>query len=419
MPRKATVKMAKAKRSAKMAPVDLNDRFIAESNGIFDVLLAYALELEAKELHFEWRNQGLKLRWRLGGKLVEPFKFDLGQAESLRKGICRLFNLEIDNRVPFQERTIKFEFAKQVYFLSLSTIAMIDGDRFFLHIEKSDSYDLARLGLNKVQLQVANDIFSSGGGIMIAGAVKNRARQLQLKALAGHFARQKERAVLVSEQPVYDWQQGDILAVKPEIGFTCLVALRSAMQGDYDMVLLDMLSKTEELELALELARQGKKIIIGLPWASPSKNFHYLWQMAAEKTAFRELAKGMIVEQDLPGVCRHCRKGQKLGAQGREAIKMSFAGMPDATFAKLKLSRIAEQEFYQAKGCFFCHQTGHSGLESLRSIMRFKKPGREQMSNFNFNDLVSKQSFISLRQVAIIKASEGRVNLLDALSFIY
>jgi type II secretory ATPase GspE/PulE/Tfp pilus assembly ATPase PilB-like protein len=419
MSKQATVKIRKTEKSRKKATADLRDRFIAGSNELFDVLLSYAVELEARELHFEWREEGLKLRWRLGGKLAEPFKFDSAQSAGLRDQICRLFKLEPSGKLSFQERTIKHVFGKQAYFLSLSAVPVVDGERFFLHIERSDKYDLSRLGLNKVQLQAVGDLLTAEGGIVIAGAVKGPARQLQLKALAGHFRGQKERAVLVSEQPVYDWQDGDIMAVKPEIGFTRLVALRSAMQGDYDLVLLDMVTRTEEMELVLDLARLGKKIIIGLPWSSPSKNFHYLWQLTAEKAAFRGFAKGMIVEQSLPGVCRHCRKSQKLSAQGREAISRSFAGMPEAIVNKLKLNRLSGQEYYQAGGCFFCNKTGQSGLEHVRSVMKFKKPAKEQAANFNFNDLISKQSFISLRQIAIMRAGEGRINLLDALSFIY
>jgi type II secretory ATPase GspE/PulE/Tfp pilus assembly ATPase PilB-like protein len=419
MPKKATVTTAKAKKSLKIAAGDLGDQFIAASNELFDVLLAYALELDAKELHFEWREEGLKLRWRLGGKLAEPFKFDIAQAASLRSQICRLFRLETNSKLPFQERTIRHGFGKQSYFLSLSIVAVADGERFFLHIEQAGKYDLSRLDLDKVQLQALGGMLPAEGGILIAGAIKSPARQLQLKALAGYFRGEKEQAVLISEQPIYDWQDGDILAVKPEIGFTRSVALRSAMQGGYDLILIDLLVKTEEMELALELAEQGKKIIVGLPWPSPSKNFHYLWQLAADKNAFLGLVKGMVVEQSLPGICRHCRKAQKLSAQGKEAIKRSFSGMPETIVKKLKLDRIAVQDYYQAGGCFFCHQTGHSGQVSVRSVMKFRKPGKEQAANFNFNDLVSRQSFISLRQVAIMKASEGRINLLDALSFIY
>lgn len=417
MPKKTITKSKIAKKNANPVSDVSADRFIATGQEIFDVLVSYAEELGVKELHFEWQNTALKLRWRLGGKLVEPFRFDCQQAELLKEQVVKRFKIEVNSKLPFQERTIADKFEGRDYFLSVSVVSVAGGERFFLRIEKAESYDLARLNVNKAQVQCLNDVMGAKGSIVIVGAIKTPGRQKLLKAIAGQFKSPKDRAVLISEQPFYDWSDGDIFAIKPEIGFSRSVAIRASSQADYDYILLDLISTPLELDLALELAAAGKNVLIGLPWPTASKNFHYLWQLAEDKKSLRALVKGVITEFSLPKLCQHCRVANKLSAQGKTAIKKAFADLPEAVVKRLNLGAIGEQKFFQAKGCFFCQQTGFDGQENLTSALKLKKPGREQLVSFNFNDLISSQNFISSRQVAIIKASEGQVDLSDALSF--
>lgn len=417
MPKKATAKQIRIKKSVRGKASGFNDQFIADSNGIFDVLLAYAIELHAKELHFEWQESRLKLRWRLGGKLAESFSFNAEQAALLRQQITEQFRLEASSKLPFQEKTITRAFQGRMYFLSLSVMSVIGGERFFLRLEKSEKYDLSRLDLNKIQRDCLAELFVPGGGIVIVGAVKAYDRQKQLKAIAGQFIKQQEKAVLISDQPIYDWSELEVLAIKPEIGFSRLVALRAALQADYDLILLDCLTRPQEMEIVLEMAQAGKQVLIGLPWSSPSKNFHFLWQLTDEKRIFRAYTKGMVTELSLPKLCTHCRTAHKLGQQGQAAIGQAFDDLPETVIKKLNLGKIAEQKFYQAKGCHFCQGSGSIGQVQLETAVKFKKPGREPLTKFNFYDLLGVKNFISLKQVAIIKASEGQVGLIEALSF--
>lgn len=411
--------LLKKRKSVKALSAGFGQQFLADGQAIAEVIIAYAIELGVKELHFEWQESRLKLRWRLAGKLVELFSFDGLQSALVREQIINKFALEINHKLPFVERTVEHKAGKQVFFLSLSAMPIEGGDRFFLRIDKAENYDLARLDLNQVQKQCLNDLFTAEGGIIAVGAVKTLDRQKILKSLAGQYAGKDERIVLISEQPLHDWSVGEILTVKPEIGFTRLVAIRSALQTDFDYILLDFVSRPEEMELILELAERGKKILLALPWSSPSKNFHYLWQLTADKTALRRLAKGLIVEYSLPKLCKHCRQAQKLSAQGRAAIEQALADLPASLVKTLAVPDLSKRQFYQAKGCFLCKEAGFQGVETIYSAVKFKKPSRVLPLNFNYHDLLAKQNFISLRQVAIMKASEGHVDLLDALSFIY
>lgn len=419
MPRKTSpraIKKLQKTASEKAVPAS-TDLFIAEDKNILEVILSYAIELGSGELHFEWQEGQLRLRWRLGGKLAEPFRFDSGQAAAVRAQISAKFDICPNSKLPFEERTITYSHDACRYFLSLSVISIANGDRFFLRMTKSEKYGLQRLDLDGLQKQAADDLFRSEGGIFIIGAVRTPDRQKILKALAGQYCAQSSKAVLISEQPIYDWSSGDIMAVRPEIGFSRSVAIRAATQGGYDCVLIDLVSRPEEMELLIALAEAGKKILIGVPWFVGSKNFHYLWQLTEDKNTLAALCRGMVTECLLPKLCQRCHQSHKLKAQGRLAIEQVFAQVPDHLRKKLKIADVVNGHFSGAKGCVFCQKTGYSGQQPVYSVAKFKKSSKAASKNFNFNELIAKQNFISLPQIAIIKASHGYVDLIDALSF--
>jgi type II secretory ATPase GspE/PulE/Tfp pilus assembly ATPase PilB-like protein len=240
-----------------------------------------------------------------------------------------------------------------------------------------------------------------------------------LKAFAGQYLKKDERAVLITDLPVNDWLGGDILAVKPEIGFSRAVALRAAKSADYKFVLVDFIASVDEVEILIDLAENGKFVLLALPWFSPSKCFHYLWQILPEKSVVRKIIKGIVVEKDLPKLCTRCRTQEKLSLQGSKAIENIFAGMSETSARRLKAKDLYNGPYYRAKGCHLCHNSGFAGGEYCYSVVKLKKPDYAALSNFHFNDLISKNNFISLRQAAIIKASEGHFDLMDALSFTY
>lgn len=388
--------------------------FLSDQDRLFNTIISYALELGCYDLHLEYAKERMRLRWRLEGKLHELFTFDSDQADRLKAQLIEKFGLAVNGKLPYQEACIRYEIGGKHVFLVLNAVNLDDGERFLLKIEQSKAYKIDDLQLLKSQQKILDDIMKASS-VLAIGSVRSGDRERLLKTLASAYKERGETAALIMDHASHDWEDGDYLMVKPEIGFDRMTAVRVAMKSDTDLIMVDHVSKAEELDLLLEAAQAGKKIIIALPWDSQSKLFYYLWHLASDREGLRQVLKGFLLHKSLPGLCPHCRKHRKLSQQGQAAVDEIVREMSGNLNAKEK-SALGGNHFYMADGCHFCKQTGHQGKTDLNMVIKLRRIPKNKRA-FNSNELINWQNAITLRQLAVLKAAEGKADLLDALSF--
>ena len=234
---------------------------------LFNQLVNTAISNEASDLHIESSSSGLKLRYRVDGKLLE-----LGNLppeylkEMLISRIKILANLNIaEKRLP-QDGRITVNVSGRSIDVRVSTIPIINGESVvlrFLDSEKGPN-DLTALSFSNHTLSTLRRLLKAPHGMILATGPTGSGSTTTLSAALQGLNR-VERKIITLEDPIeYRLENINQIQINPKVGLNFATLLRSVLRQDPDIIMVGEIRDEETARLATQSALTGHLVLSSL-----------------------------------------------------------------------------------------------------------------------------------------------------------
>lgn len=370
---------------------------------------AKAVKSRASDIHYESYKDGMKVRFRVDGKLHDieaiPYKFKVASIARLK--LISKMNIA-ENRLP-QDGRISIKIAGQEFDVRSSSVPTAFGESFVLRLlgKNAISYSLDSLAFYDDSMKVLRDIAKQPNGIFLTTGPTGSGKTTTLYSLLNELNTEDTKIITVEDPVEYQLSGISQIQVRADIDFTFANALRSVLRQDPDIIMIGEIRDLETAQIAIQAALTGHLVISTLHTNSALGAITRLVDMGVDYFLLKSSVIGLMAQRLVREFCPDCK----------EKIELS-----EDEIDKYKIQEIIEKydfidvNYHQAKGCKRCSGSGYLGRLPVAEIGKFDSKIKSTFETLeNQNTDISKFGYRSIYEDGILKVLEGRTSFSEVV----
>ncbi len=387
--------------------------FDYENLPIVDVvneIIVDAIKKNASDIHFDPAEDGLRIRMRIDGLLVDYSKAPLTVQKNLVTRIKILAGMNItESRLP-QDGAIKNELEGYELDLRVSSLPVSEGEKIVIRIL---DYSMSLKGLDKIDftkenLELVNNMIATPNGIILVTGATGSGKSTTVYAMLQQLNK-PETNIITVEDPVEMKIEGiNQVQVMSEIGMTFGAALRSILRQDPNIIMIGEIRDDETARIAVRASITGHLVLSTIHTNNSLNTIERLLDMEVERYLLGAALEGIISQRLARRLCDHCKKTQKATEYEKNVIKQAIG--------------VEVEELYVPVGCDECIG-GYKGRIAIHEVLKINQDIRDAItSNVNKKDLrllvYNKSDTSTLLQDGLRKVVAGHTSFEEILKLI-
>jgi len=346
--------------------LDASDQHIIRA---VDLLLQYAFDQRASDIHVEPKRERALVRLRIDGRLHETHTIPLAVYPSFVSRIKIMARLDIAEKRRPQDGRIKSAYRDQEIELRVSSVPVAFGEKIVIRVFDPDILvqDIGQLGMTVEQRVVYERLVSRPHGIVLVTGPTGSGKTTTLYSTLQHICTPAINIVTI-EDPI-EMVHGPFnqIAVQESAGVTFSRALRSVLRQDPDVIMVGEIRDLETARYAVQAALTGHLVFSTLHTNTAVGSITRLVDLGIEPFLIASTVIGVIAQRLLRVVCSGCDEPYR-----PRDDELFLLGVGDAN---VDFSRVRH-----GTGCTRCRKTGYSGRiaafevvelnERLRAMVR-------------------------------------------------
>lgn len=409
-PGKEEVKEEKLEEVIKGAPV----------SRIVSVILRHAFEGGASDIHIEPLGEETRVRYRVDGVLRSALTLPKYIHPSLVSRIKVLSNLKLDEtRVP-QDGRIRETFGDKIIDFRVSTLPLQDNEKVVLRVLDTTKGvpELVQLGFRPYYVKLITEEVKKPHGMFLITGPTGSGKSTTLFTIL-NLRNDEGINISTLEDPVeYNIKGVNQSQIRPEVGFTFAMGLRSLLRQDPDVIMVGEVRDSETGELAIHAALTGHLVFSTLHTNDAFGVVPRMTDMHLEPFLLAATMNMAIAQRLARKICDRCKAPVTVPQDVEESIRSQISEIPD--FYKENLDLSGERlTLYKGRGCLRCNDTGYAGRVAVAEVMVFDEEMRQLVAEgFNMEkvaEAAKRQGMISLQQDGLLKALEGSTTIEEVM----
>ena len=382
---------------------------------IVGVMLNYAVESRASDIHIEPYKDKVSVRYRVDGKLKTAFNLPKGVLSGVITRVKILSNLKIDeSRVPQDGRIHSTNDTSGIDY-RVSSFPTTEGEKIVLRVLDSSKgiLDLEKLGLHTRNLEnIKRAMLAPFGMVLISGPTGSGKTTTLYSMLS--ILNQEGTNIVTLEDPVEYYMKGiNQSQLRPEIGYTFASGLRSILRQDPDVIMVGEVRDNETAELVVHAALTGHQVYSTLHTNNAIGVIPRLLDMDIDDFLLPASLTMMVSQRLVPRLCEECKKKDP---KSMEMIKEIEEGIEIFTDAERKeLGIVGAKEVYKPEGCPACGNKGFKGRIAIYETLYVTPELEEVIISKPNEDTIRKeadrQGMVTMRQDGLVKVLQGHTSI--------
>ena len=232
---------------------DIDDTRIVQ---LVDNIIENSARYRASDIHIETRENDIRVRFRIDGKLIDFQILPVSIATPLISRIKIMGNMDIaESRRP-QDGRILFELKNDRLDLRVSTYPTLYGEKSVLRLLNISEamHDLDGLGFEKDILNQFEDMLIGGEGIVLVSGPTGSGKTTTLYSTLNKMDKPDVNIVTIEDPIEFDLDNINQAQVNRRSGVTFASALRAILRQDPDIIMVGEVRDEETVELAIRLS---------------------------------------------------------------------------------------------------------------------------------------------------------------------
>lgn len=251
---------------------------------IVDTLLKHAIIQNASDIHIEPMEDQLLVRYRIDGMLHDAMVLPKNAEPSITARIKVLSNLKLDEKRLPQDGRFKIDMNNEKVSFRVSLLPTYYGEKTVMRLlrESVSGFTLEYLGFHGEGLERIHHATTLTTGMILTTGPTGSGKTTTLYTILD-ILNQPDVNISTIEDPIeYQMKRINQTQVKPEIGFTFSVGLRTLVRQDPDIIMVGEIRDNETASLAVNAALTGHLVLSTLHTNSAAGAIPRLMDMKIE-----------------------------------------------------------------------------------------------------------------------------------------
>ena len=359
---------------------------------LFKDLILYAKEVDASDIHIEPTNDGVLIRMRLNGDLVDWKKLPLTHRQSFIQETKLLSNLSIAISNRPQDGRLFFPSWKLA--LRVSSIPMLYGEKIVLRLlDLSTSFDLNTSNIDKDCIKDLKKAINEKNGVIIISGPTGSGKTRTLYTLLNALEKSRKNIVTLEDPIEYTFDRINQIEINNK-NLSFADGLRAILRQDPDVILVGEIRDFETADLCFKAAATGHLVFSTLHANSSVKAIDRLLNIGVEKYMIESNLRFSAAQRLCKNICPQC--SMIPDDKTLRTLKTLFKERNLlVAFEKIRVRNLV--------GCGKCHQGVIGRVPILEYItkdeLNFEDKLRPKRSLFESATRLAEKGVIDIREV--------------------
>lgn len=393
------------------AAVGANDAPVIK---IVDMLIEYAYQDRASDMHIEIGENSCLVRFRIDGVLHDILTLPKNLHDRIVTRIKVLSRLRTDEHLAPQDGKMRVKLEEEHLDIRVSIIPVVEGEKVVLRLlsSKSRKFSLAELGMNETALQKVQAAINKSYGMILATGPTGSGKTSTIYALL-KILNTREKNITTIEDPVeYRIRGVNQIQVNPKTNLTFAHGLRSILRQDPNIIFVGEVRDNDTANIAVNAALTGHLVFSTLHTNNAATTLPRLIDMEVEPFLVASTINIIIAQRLVRKICEMCNVSFTVTRQDL------LHKIPESIGQKL-FGEKNEMRIYQGKGCKICHHSGYLGRIAIFEILEISRPIRKLISEQSDSDVIEKSAIAegmkTMLDDGLEKVSQGLTTLEEVL----
>lgn len=378
---------------------------------LVNLIIADALKERATDIHIEYQDKYVCVRYRIDGVLQEVMTPPHSSHPGIISRIKIVSRLNIaEKRLPqdgrFGIKTIDREVDVRV-----SILPTVNGEKVVLRLlDKSGfSRSLMQLGLEQDMLKVFKRSIIQPYGMIVVSGPTGSGKSTTLYASVSDIKSSEDNITTVEDPVEYHSDGVNQVQVKPKIGLTFSTALRHILRQDPDKLLIGEIRDGETADIAVKFSLTGHIVFTTLHANDAPATITRFIDIGVPPFLVGSCLLLVMAQRLVRKICPNCKIEYEPDEYEEAALNMSDE----------EKERYKGTKYYRGRGCVHCRNTGYFDRTGIFELLEVKGTIRRMIfDNANqeeIRDEALNRGMVSLREAALRKIAAGVTTLREVL----
>jgi general secretion pathway protein E len=325
----------------------------AVMNNLTDLLLRDAVRERATDIHLDPLRDGVHVRLRIDGKLLDTEVLGHEQGTRLIRHFKVISNLDTTHAFRISDSRITHSVEGRLMDLRLAAAPTVAGEKLSIRLLDPErvTQRLDQLGLSEAQYeQIRHCMLNTRGLFLVAGPTGSGKTTTAYSLL--HELKQLDCSIVSVEDPVeYEIDGINQIQVDSRHGLTFADALRGVLRLDADYILLGEVRDAESADAAVDTANSGRVLLSTIHSPDAVGTITSLRNLGVSDSEIAASVRIVIAQRLVRRLCPLCRRLETPSEIDRHWLKASLGEVP--------------AQVWNAPGCTSCRGLGHIGRIGL------------------------------------------------------
>ena len=333
--------------------IDIN----ADVSGFIDSVIKTAMEKRASDIHIEPMQEGLRIRYRIDGVLVNAANIGKEKQSQIIGRLKAISNMHQEKQESQDGRIIMYP----EYNIRVSSQKNIYGEKFVLRLLKKNENvrSIFDLGFPQDE-QLVKNAFNKKNSITVVAAPTGEGKTTTLYSIIDYLNR-PEINITTIEDPVEIRINGlNQIEVDPKITF--VDSLRTVLRQDPDIILVGEIRDMETAEIAMQAGQTGHYVLSTIHTIDAIEVITRLRKMGVSNYDISSTLATSVSQRLVRRICPHCAKEREFTLEEKEIIQNIGAKYN-------KKFDFEGKKTFEAVGCKKCNNTGYLGRIGIFEVL--------------------------------------------------
>ena len=380
---------------------------------IVDLLIEYAFENKASDIHIEPEDTDSLIRYRVDGVLHDVLHLPKELHNQIVSRIKILSRLRTDEHLSAQDGKMQADVGEKLD-IRVSIAPIVDGEKVVLRLLSSHSrqFSLDNLGMGAADIAKLKKAYTKPYGIILSTGPTGSGKTTTIYAVI-KIINSREKNIATIEDPVeYDIDGVNQIQVNPKTNLTFAKGLRSILRQDPDIILVGEIRDNETAGISVNSAMTGHLVLSTLHTNNAATTLPRLIDMGIEPFLVSSTINLIIGQRLIRRICVSCRQSKTVAASELKKILPKIS-------ADQYLESKNEIRLYQGKGCSVCHNTGYRERIGIFEILEVTPTIREliesKASAADIEEKAAEEGMHTMLEDGLAKVKNGITTIEEVL----
>ncbi|OGK41992.1 hypothetical protein A2954_05275 [Candidatus Roizmanbacteria bacterium RIFCSPLOWO2_01_FULL_37_12] len=354
---------------------------------IVDLLINYAYQDKASDIHIEPEEKNSLFRFRIDGVLHDVLSLPKNLHDRIISRIKVLSRLRTDEHLAAQDGKMRIKLDEETLDIRVSIIPIADGEKVVLRLLSSQSrqFSLIDLGMRQEDLEKVTKAFNKSYGMVLSTGPTGSGKSTTIYAIL-KIINTRDKNITTIEDPVeYKIKGINQIQANTKTNLTFAAGLRSVLRQDPNVIFVGEIRDVETAGIAVNAALTGHLVLSTLHTNDAATALPRLTDMKVEPFLVASTVNIIVAQRLIRKICDMCRTS--IDVTQSDLLKNIPADMIKKHFG-LKKDII----IYKGSGCKVCHFTGYAGRVGLFEVLEVNNKIRKLITEKANSDIISKQA---------------------------